>query len=87
MYEKQSRFTLQSQQMEIVIDIIGSKCRLLRPVSKQFEDLIGVLLSPAALLVKLQKKGVNLLPTKLDLLNIESVKEKVNLNSYQFICI
>ena len=79
MYEQQARFTLQTPRQEIVIDIIGSKCRLLRPVSDQFKDLTGILMSPAALLLKLQKKGINLLPTKLDLSNVYPVVKVITI--------
>ena len=67
-YERYGRVTLQTQKMEISIDIVGHQVRLLRPSSKPFKDLVGVLLSPCQLLRRLQRRGVNILPAKRDCL-------------------
>ena len=65
-FEKHARLTISTQKMEIVIDIIGNKCRLMLPEVKQFTDLIGVLTTPGCLLHKLQRRGVNLFPSAFD---------------------
>jgi len=65
-FERHARLTVQTQTQEIVIDIVGTKCRLLEPNVKQVKDLIGVDMSPGALLHTLQRRGVNLLPAASD---------------------
>jgi hypothetical protein len=76
-YEKQARFTIHTQKHDIVIDIIGDKCKLIQPTTKNFADIQNLLLSPGALLSKLQRKGVNLLPTVNDLACVEDRNIKV----------
>jgi hypothetical protein len=76
-YECQARFSIETQKFEIVIDIVGSKCKLVRPNDKVFIDLVGVSMDPGNLLNKLQRRGVNLLPTQYDSKNIENFKTKV----------
>lgn len=86
MYEKHARFTIQTQKQELVIDIIGSKCILIQPDSKIFADLIGKVMSPAVLLTKLQYKGINLMPTLLELKSVEGYKPKVSVLEMTLCC-
>jgi hypothetical protein len=62
---------------EIVIDIIGTCCELLSPCRPELADLIGVKMSPGLLLSKLQRRGLNLLPTARDLASVTGVVPKV----------
>ena len=77
MYEKHARFTIQTQRHELVIDIVGSKCIFVKPDTKTFADLVGKVLTPGTLLSKLQRKGINLMPTPLELTSVEGYKPKV----------
>lgn len=62
-YENITRFTILTKiNQEIVIDIIGTKVKLIRPMNKQLSDLVNVELSMGVLLRSLAKRGVNLLP-------------------------
>lgn len=76
-YERQARLTVQTQRHELVIDVVGTKCKLVKPTLKQLSDLVGVEMSPGRLLYKLQKRGINVMPTDTDCTKVESVKPKV----------
>jgi len=65
--EKYARLSVQTQSHEIVIDVIGPHCKLVRPNTPVFQDILGVLLRPGSLLSRLQRKGINLLPNAHDL--------------------
>ena len=65
-YERYARVTVQTQRLELAIDVVGHEVRLLRPSTKQFKDLIGVLMSPSQLLRRLQRRGVNIMPANRD---------------------
>lgn len=85
MYEKQARLTVATQRREIVIDINGSLCKLVKPVLKQLSHLIGVEMSPGMLLFKLQTCGINIFPTDLDPKLIENnVVKNVDLENQIF---
>lgn len=60
--ESCARLTIFTQKTEIVIDILESICKLVRPNSKHCADLIGVALTPGQLISKLQKRGININP-------------------------
>lgn len=75
--ERRARFTLSTQNHELVIDIIGTSCKLISPERSEFFDLIGANMSPGVLLTKLQRRGVNLLPTTSDLTLVEDIIPKV----------
>jgi hypothetical protein len=77
LYERQARFTVETQRFEIIIDIVGTKCRLMAPDNKQLSDLLGKELDPGVLLLKLQRRGINLLPTPRDLKSVEGITAKV----------
>ena len=63
MNEKVVRFSITTQgNIEIVLDIIGTRVKLIRPVNKQLSDLINVELSIGSLLRTLARRGINLLP-------------------------
>ena len=76
-FERQACFTLQTANHELVINIVGTHCVLISPVRTEFSDLIGVRLSPGLLLTKLQRRGVNLLPTADDLASVADIVPKV----------
>lgn len=80
-YERYARVTLQTQRLEVAIDVVGHKARLLRPTSKHFKDLVGVLMSPSQLLRRLQRRGVNIMPADIDCVKCAEASEyelKVN---------
>lgn len=63
MNERVARFSITTQgNIEIVIDIVGTKVKLIRPGNRQLSDLINVELTIGALLRTLAKRGINLLP-------------------------
>lgn len=74
-YEKLSRVTIASQKHEIVIDVTESTCRLLKPTTKVFADLIGCDMTPGKLLYLLQRRGLNFLPTSRDIERIGSIPQ------------
>lgn len=57
-----ARFTISTQKHEVVIDLVGTKVKLVRPVGKQLNDIIGVEMNGGVLLKQLQKRGINLWP-------------------------
>lgn len=61
-YEKYVRLTICTSKHDVVIDVIGTKCRLVRPTIPQVSDLIGVDISPGQLVRKLLSKGINICP-------------------------
>jgi hypothetical protein len=76
-FERCARFTVHTQGQEVVIDIVGSYCKLMKPMTPVFADILDVLMNPGTLLRKLQKKGVNLLPNAVDLAIADRVITKV----------
>jgi hypothetical protein len=74
-YERQARFTVQTDKVELTMDITGSTVKLIRPVSKQFSDLIGVPYTPGQLLRRLQRRGVNIIPRTADLHSVITGQE------------
>ena len=76
-FEQQACFTLNTANHELVINIVGTYCVLTGPKRTEFSDLLGVPLSPGLLLTKLQRRGVNLLPTDEDLACVEGIVPKV----------
>ena len=75
--EQHCRFTLQTQHHEVTIDVVGSACILVRPEGATFEELVGREMSPGSLLLRLQRKGINLLPTEADLQVVDGCTPKV----------
>lgn len=61
-YERIARFAVQTPKNEVVIDIIGTKVKLVKPNAKYLSDLIGVEMAAGTLLRKLLRRGINLLP-------------------------
>lgn len=80
-FERYARFTLMTQGLEVVIDIVGSQCKLVKPATPVFADLLNVLMNPGTLLRKLQRKGVNMLPNAVDLHTADRVTTKVSYQS------
>jgi hypothetical protein len=76
-FEQYARLTIHTQKLEIVIDIAGSSCKLVKPVTPVFADLLNVNMNPGTLLRRLQRKGVNILPNAVDLAMAERVTTKV----------
>ena len=77
-FERYTRLTVHTQSNEIVIDIAGSLCTLVKPVSPVFADLLGEPMNPGTLLRRLLRKGVNLLPNAADLAFADRVTFKVH---------
>jgi hypothetical protein len=42
--------------------VVGARCRLVKPTTPVFQDMLGVPMHPGSLLFRLQRKGINLLP-------------------------
>jgi hypothetical protein len=85
LYERQARLTVETKRFEVVIDIIGTSCRLVAPDIKQLADLLGKDMDPGILLLKLQRRGINLLPSPQDLKSIEGIVPKVKKNKLSMI--
>jgi hypothetical protein len=73
-YENHARLSLNyGPDLELVIDIIGRSCYLVRPETPVFSDLLGKPFSPGLLLRRLQRKGINLLALPIDFLSPEDL--------------
>lgn len=75
-FERHARLTLDTINHQIVIDVIGTSCKLVGPDRKEFSNLLGVELTPGVLLMRLQRRGINLMPTENDLSNVEGIATK-----------
>lgn len=76
-FEQHVRLSLQTQRHEVVIDVVGSKCRLIKPVCPQLEDVLGVEVSTGFLLFTLQRRGINIVPIISPHFAVEGVTAKV----------
>jgi hypothetical protein len=66
-YEKYCQLKINVEGLPIAINVIGDMCCLVEPINlPAVRDLLNKKLSPGALLLKLQKRGINILPTKLN---------------------
>jgi hypothetical protein len=74
--ERYARLTVQTQMHEVVIDVVGARCRLVKPNTPVFADILGVPMHPGSLLFRLQTKGINLLPNESDLLSTPHMTPK-----------
>jgi hypothetical protein len=74
-FERHVRLTVETQRFEIVIDIIGTVCKLVKPNVDQLKDIIGIEHTPGALFHKLQRRGINLFPTPYDCSNCDGIKK------------
>ncbi len=83
-FEQHARLSLQTNQYEVIIDIIGSDCYLVRPDSPFCRDILNRPLSPGVLLMKLQKKGIHLVPTDYDITFGKGCCSKVRFAYYLF---
>jgi hypothetical protein len=70
LHEKYARFTLHTQNHEIVIDIMLTKCQLIRPKIPQLADLLGNDFTPGQLVRKLLARGINICPVYADAIHI-----------------
>ena len=78
LYERQTRVVIKTaSHHEIIVDVIGSRCMLFNSDQPQFADLRDKLFNPGCLLTRLQKKGINLLPTSFDLNAVNITRPKV----------
>lgn len=68
-YERHARLQIETKQHSLVIDIVGTRCILIKPEISVFNDIRGKLFTPGVLLKRLQRKGIHLLPTDEDLLS------------------
>ena len=66
-YEKMIRINIITGNVDLTIGITGSNCFIAKSTSKCLIDLLNKNMSPGRLIYTLQKRGVNLLPTTLDL--------------------
>jgi hypothetical protein len=82
--ESATRFSVMTQgSQEVVIDIIGTKVKLIRPMNRQLSDLVNVELTMGVLLKSLAKRGLNLLPIPQSQQNAK----KVRLISFLCLCL
>jgi hypothetical protein len=77
LFEQYARLTIHTQKLEIVIDIAGSSCKLMKPVTPVFADMLDTPMNAGTLLRRLLRKGVNILPNAVDLALAERVVTKV----------
>lgn len=63
-YEQHARLSLHTKTRLVVIDIIGSQCRLIAPNDASTADIVGKEMSPGALCALIQRKGINIMPTR-----------------------
>ena len=83
-YGKLATLSLSSQQIEQVkIGVRESSCVLIKPDDYVFADMIGVEMSPGQLLYTLQRRGVNFLPTSLEIEKVESIPRPVKQFSFE----
>jgi len=83
LYERHARLVIKTSHHVIILDVVGSKCKLVNSDLPQFSDLRDKLFNPGCLLTKLQRKGINLLPTSFDLNAVNVTRPKVmNNNEY-----
>jgi len=62
-----TRFSVTTQKnVEVIIDICGSSCKLVKPSTAAFQNIVDIEMSPGLLLSKLQQRGVNIFPTSND---------------------
>lgn len=66
-YEKMVRVNIVAGNVDVTIGVTGPNCFIAKTTSKPLLDIINKHMSPGKLLYELQKRGVNLLPTALDL--------------------
>ena len=76
-----ARLTVQNQRHTVVIEIVGSKCRLVEPTVRQVEDLLGKYMTPGILLHRLLRKGLNVFPTVLDAPRCTLLRKPVKVGS------
>ena len=76
-YDKLCKFTVTVGQVELVINISGDVCFLSKSNVRPLTDLLNVSMSPGLLLFNLQRRGVNLMPTSLDLARVNMAVKKV----------
>ena len=83
LYERYARLVIKTaSNQEIILDVVGSRCKLIvNSDQPQFADLKDKLFHPGCLLTKLQKKGINLLPTSFDLNAVKITRPKVTMNT------
>jgi hypothetical protein len=79
LYERYARLVIKTaSNHEITLDVVGSRCKLIvNSDQPHFADLNDKLFHPGCLLTKLQKKGINLLPTSFDLNAVKITRPKV----------
>ena len=70
-YEKLTQLTISNQVSETVIEINESTCKLISATQKL--DICGVPMPAGQLLYKLQRRGVNFLPTPRDISRLEGL--------------
>lgn len=76
-YEQHARFSLQTKTALLVIDVVGSSCRLVSPEDNSTADIIGKSMSPGALCALLQRKGINVMPTQREIHRVLKQDSKV----------
>jgi hypothetical protein len=66
-YEQHTRFSVWTKTYAVVIDIVGSFCRLVSPDDASTSDILGRDMTPGALCATLQRRGINIMPTEKDI--------------------
>lgn len=75
-YERYCRVLINTQRHNIVIDVVGSQVCLVKPNDPFCADLLGHPMTPGSLFFALQRRGVHLLPTEVDIYLISEGKIK-----------
>ena len=72
---------MNTQKAEIVIDVIGTQCKLesVKPNMSAFEGIVGVAMTPGQLVSKLQRRGINIAPYYSDALKMDGYTVKVQM--------
>ena len=76
-YEKHAQLRVAVGSVKVVIDVIGTECELVAPPVPALKDLIGKRLAPGALVLSLQKRGINMLPCKKDPLQVPAIAQPI----------
>eukprot|EP01040_Poterioochromonas_malhamensis_P005737 gene5737-6170_t len=72
-YEKHCRLLFEYLKEEIKIDIIHTQCYLIQPETLLYQDILGKSISPGLLMLKLLKKGINLMSLPFDFIQCDSI--------------
>jgi hypothetical protein len=76
-YEKHAELSVVVGSVKVVIAVIGTECELVAPPVSALKDLIGKRMAPGALMLSLQKRGINMVPCKKDPLQVPAITQPI----------